>query len=136
MALPYTALARQTILSYLARKALRENLTLLEEIQKYQDDAALGLQSGRVLIATSGAGHSAQFHDYKTGDPITPDDPAALAALFVNAHADALTALAAAGNSSPTDTQTLAQMLLDDALQSATDYRPDFSSYSLEGAQD
>jgi hypothetical protein len=117
---------KRAILNSLFRQATG-SVTLLDILQSYQDALVIGTKGGRVIEATSQAGHSVKYRTPNPGEHFRPEDMSEMTQEFIEVYSDALITLSAAGNATPTDAQIVAVMLADDRLQSVTVTRKDFS---------
>jgi hypothetical protein len=117
---------KRAILNSLFRQATN-SVKLLDILDAYQDAMVMGVKGGRVIEATSQAGHSTKFRTPNPGEHFRPEDLAEMTQELLEVYNDALVTLSAQGNSSPTDTQSVAVMLADDRLASITLTRSDFS---------
>lgn len=125
MAAQIRAQLKRAILSSLFNQA--GSATLISILQGYQNALVIGVKGGRVIEATSEAGHSVKFRTPNITEHFRPEDTAELSQQFLEVYADAVTALQGTGIPSPTDAQIFAQMNADDRLQSITTTRTDFS---------
>ena len=117
---------KRAILNSLYRQAT-DTVTLIDILESYQDGLIAGVKGGRVIEATSQAGHSVKFRTPNPGEHFRPEDMSEMTQEFLEVYQDATVTLSAAGNSSPTDAQIVAIMLADDQLQSITVTRKDFT---------
>lgn len=117
---------KRAILNSLYRQATN-TVTLLSILQAYQDALVMGVKGGRVIEATSQAGHSTKFRTPNPGEHFRPEDMGELTQELLEVYNDGLVTLSAQGNATPTDTQIVAVMLADDRLASITTTRSDFS---------
>ena len=118
---------KRSILNSLSRQAT-QSVALIDILEAYQDALVLGVKGGRVVEATSQAGHSTKFRTPNPGEHFRPEDMTELAQELLEVYADAVTNLNAQGNASPTDAQIVAVMLADDRLASITLVRKDYAT--------
>ena len=118
---------KRGVLNSLARQAATAKVTLLNALNAYQDALIAGVKAGRTIEVSSGAGHMSKFRTPFLGEHFRPEDMAELTQEFVEVYSDSLGVLATGGNSSPTDAQVLATMLIDDRMQSVTRTRVDYT---------
>ena len=117
---------KRAILNSLYRQAT-VSVTLISILQAYQDALVVGVKGGKIVEATSQAGHSTKFRTPNPGEHFRPEDMGEMTQEFLEVYADAVATLKAQGNNTPTDTQIVTQMLGDDRLQSITVTRRDYS---------
>jgi len=122
---------KRSILNSLSRQASYvgqpQGVSLIIILQAYQDMLVLGIKSGRTVEATLSTGRQVKFRTPLLGEHFRQEDVAELAQEYIEIYNDAVSALNIAGNTSPSDPQILAQMLLDDRLQSVTVTRTDYT---------
>lgn len=133
MSAPIRAQLKRAILNSLYRQATTQ-VPLLNILQSYQDSLVTGTKGGRVIEATSEAGHSVKWRTPNPGDFFRPEHAAELTQQFLEVYADSVTALNSQGIPSPTDAQIVAQMLADDRLQSITVTRTDHTLIRYPGS--
>jgi hypothetical protein len=117
---------KRAILNSLYRQAT-QTVALVDILQAYQDALVIGVKGGRIVEATSQAGHSTKFRTPNPGEHFRPEDMSEMTQEFLEVYNDALVTLSAQGNASPTDAQIVAVMLADDRLTTITVTRSDFS---------
>ena len=117
---------KRAILNSLFRQAT-DTISLLDILESYQDALVAGVKGGRIVEATSQAGHSTKFRTPNPGEHFRPEDMGELTQELLEVYNDALVTLSAQGNASPTDAQIVAVMLADDRVQSITKTRSDYT---------
>ena len=92
----------------------------------FQDQGFAAMKSGRVLIATSAAGHSSTFKIPMPGDAVSQDEFFGFSQELLETFDTAKAVLISEGNATPTDAQILARMLVADNMQAITRYQTDY----------
>lgn len=106
------------------RASIAAAITLLERIEQENDSLSILVEQGQTIASTSGNGHSVSFSQPGAGAPTQTDMLEMIEEMIIR-HEEAVTALAAAGNDSPTDLQILNEMLA--LLQPVREVYSDYS---------
>jgi hypothetical protein len=111
-------------------QASQTAVTLGAALLAFQANAFSSVQSGRLIVSTSGNGKSVAF-SMPTMGQIVPDELMSFSEELFEVYSDALTALGTLGTDPNLDPPIFAQMLLDDRMQTVTEVRMDFTPTRL-----
>jgi len=97
---------------------------LLDALNAFQDATSNGPLSGRIVIASTGAGRSVTFATPQIWQSMTPEDLYEFSGELIEIYNDAVAAL----GGTPTDAQIYAAMLASDRLATITSVQKDWST--------
>ena len=117
---------KRGFLRSLARSATKSAVKLSDALAAFQDNGFLALQSGRLLVGSSGGGYSSSFAFPAIGQQFQQDQVFALSEEFLQIYGDVLISLSANGNPSPGDDVILNAMLADDRMQAVKEMQGDY----------
>lgn len=118
---------------YRAQQKLGGAQTLREALEAYQDARFSPVQSGRLLVGSSGAGHAASFRVPGIQHELTEEAVFDLSQELLEIYDSAVSVLVTAGTASPTDPQIYTGMLADDRMQTIRDFMGDYTATRLPG---
>lgn len=105
-----------------------ESQSLQDVLDAYQTTLFTpSFQSGRMVSATSQAGHNVQFIPPAIGSQFTQDQVFSLSEELEQVYSDAIVNLSSAGTTSPTDSQIFSEMMGDPRLTTITDVQKDYT---------
>lgn len=104
-----------------------DTATLLSVLEAFQDDKFSSLSGGKIISATSQAGHSTQYVAPTASSAFTEDQILALAEEFLALYDAVKSDLATEGNATPTDEDIFNRMIASNALASVNE---EYSSYT------
>ena len=119
---------KRGFLRTLWRAAAKISASLDESLESFQDNLSEGVKTGRILISTSGGGYSTSFDSPFPSREITQEEIFAFSEEILAIRDDARTALTDAGADATDDGAVVAQMLLDDRMQTVRSYMGDFTA--------
>lgn len=103
-----------------------DTATLAEALATFQTNGFDALKSGRLVIASAGAGHQVSFALPMIGQQLAQDEVFALSEEFFAIYADASAGLTET-NPGDNDATIFAAMMADDRMASITEVRQDYS---------
>lgn len=125
MTVTISAAIRRGFLRSLWRAGKKSALSLKETLEAFQDSGFAAVRTGRVLVNSSGSGHSASFEIPSMARGFTQEQVFALSELFIQIYQDTVAALLA---DEETDVESIfTAMLADDRMQRVTQEHLDSS---------
>ena len=118
---------KRGFLRSLYRQAKLNAQALSDALDAFQDHGFMALKSGRLLVSSSGNGHSSTFQLPTQWQQFTPDEVFSLSEELEQVYADAITTLNTNGNATPNDDQIFAVMIDDDRLADIDSVGRDYS---------
>ncbi len=119
---------KRALLRNISRNATKSSATLREALEAYQDQSAGAVNTGRIILNTSGGGYSTSLEMSAQWKQLTQEQVTGLTEEYLNVYDDALAALAI---SQPSDTSQdasiLSTMLLDDRFRGVRSAMGDFT---------
>ncbi len=119
---------KRALLRNISRNATKSSATLREALEAYQDQSAGAVNTGRIILNTSGGGYSTSLEMSAQWKQLTQEQVTALTEEYINVYDDALSAL---GISRPSDlsqdANILSAMIDDDRLRGVRSAMGDFT---------
>lgn len=121
---------RRGFLRSLYNQAVANAASLQEALQGFQDGCFTAVRTGRLIVNSSGTGHSSSFEIPGIVRGFTQDQVFGLSEDFLQIYTDTVAALSAA-SADGSDASVFAAMLADDRMQSITRVRDSFTLLNL-----
>src|SRR5262245_60523125 len=111
----------------LFRQAQAAATTLQVALDAFQDGGFKAIKSGKIVIATAGAGHSTQFAVPDQWRSFSQEEIFSLTEELEQVYSDSKAQLIANGNTDPDDQTIFDAMMADDRLQTVTRTQTDYT---------